>query len=165
MKRIFVNLDGAVSRDILAEKDWILGNQSSTAEKRRRAFDYASGVAKWVRVAVHNTRNPNTGVISLRKVAKFLNNFQPEGFPILSQEGKPFAATTVSRLLYETETKNTGWVEFEFEREIARLGDKLTPEIRKKLEAKRDELIQRGVELGRYMRMDDAPVRKPDPLW
>lgn len=149
----------------LEEKDWTFGNKSSTASKRRAAFDYAVGIADWVRAAVYNTRDPRTGAITLRKVADFLNTFQPNGVPILSMNGSAFAPMTVSRLLYETETKHTSWVQFEFDREVARLGDKLTPEARSSLEKKRDALIAKGVELGRYMRMDDQPVKKPDPLW
>lgn len=149
----------------LEEKDWTFGNKSSTASKRRAAFEYATGVAQWVRVAVHSTRDPRTGAITLRKVADFLNTFQPNGVPILSMNRCAFAPMTVSRLLYETETKHTSWVQFEFNREVARLGDKLTSERRLTLEAKRDAMIARGVELGRYMRMDDQPVKKSDPLW
>jgi hypothetical protein len=109
-----------------------------------------------------NTRNPQTGEISPRKVADFLNEFQPEGYPIKTFDGGDFHPNTVSRLLYETESRNTAWVEFEFEREVARLGDKLTTKGRAGLESKRDEMIREGVELARFMRMDDQPVRKPD---
>ncbi len=150
------------SADLLSEADWTYGNRSSGAAKRRRAYLFAEGIAKWVRVAVHNTRNRQTGEISPRKVANFLNEFQPEGVPITSFDGGKFHPNTIARLLYETEAKNTAWVEFEFEREIARLGDKVTPELRGRIEARRDELIQQGVELGRFMRMDDQPVRKPE---
>lgn len=150
------------SNDLLTEKDWTHGNRSSGAVKRRRAYLYAEGIAKWVRVAVQNTRDPQTGAISPRKVADFLNDLQPEGIPITTFEGGKFHPNTIARLLYETEARNTAWVEFEFEREVARLGDKLTPEVRSRLEATRDELIQQGVELARSMRMDDQPVRKPE---
>lgn len=152
----------SVSDDLLSEADWTYGNRSSGAAKRRRAYLFAQGIAKWVRVAVHNTRNKQTGEISPRKVADFLNDFQPEGIPIRSFEGGDFHPNTISRLLYETESRNTAWVEFEFEREVARLGDKLTPKRRADLEATRDALIREGVELGRMMRMDDQPVTRPD---
>lgn len=151
-----------VSNDILSEADWTYGNRSSGAAKRRRAYLYAKSIAAWVRVAVMNTRNPQTGDISPRKVADFLNDFQPEGIPIRSFEGGDFHPNTISRLLYETESRNTAWVEFEFEREVARLGDKLTPKGRADLEATRDALIREGVELGRMMRMDDQPITRPD---
>ena len=152
----------SLSDDLLSEADWTYGNRSSGAAKRRRAYLFAQGIAKWVRVAVHNTRNKQTGEISPRKVADFLNDFQPEGIPIRSFEGGDFHPNTISRLLYETESRNTAWVEFEFEREVARLGDKLTPKGRADLEATRDALIREGVELGRMMRMDDQPVTRPD---
>lgn len=156
-----INLNG-IADDLLTEKDWTYGNRSSSASKKRRAYLYAKGISLWVRAAVGATRDQRSGEINLRKVADFLNQYQPEGVPITSFEGSKFVSMTISRLLYETEPRNTAWVEFEFEREVARLGDRLTPEGRKRLEAQRDEMIREGVELGRMMRMDDQPVRKPE---
>lgn len=152
----------SIPDDLLSEADWTYGNRSSGAVKRRRAYLFAKSISVWIRAAVMNTRNPQTGEISPRKVADFLNDFQPEGYPIKTFDGGDFHPNTVSRLLYETESRNTAWVEFEFEREVSRLGDKLTVTGRAELEGKRDEMIQEGVELARFMRMDDQPVRKPD---